>query len=75
MDFDMLLIGFLILITVIIVTVMIDNYLRSLKDKEIYALSLANLENQLKSGAISEKTYKEIRINLDERYFERLKNK
>lgn len=75
MDFDMLLIGFLILITVIIVTVMIDNYLRSLKDKEIYALSLENLENQLKSGAISEKTYKEIRINLDERYFERLKNK
>jgi hypothetical protein len=49
--------------------------LRSLKDKEIYALSLSNLENQLKSGAISEKTYKEIRLNLDERYFERLKNK
>ena len=75
MDFDMLLIGFLILITVIIITVMIDNYLRSLKDKEIYAMSLANLENQLQSGTISEKTYKEIRINLDERYFERLKNK
>ena len=42
MDFDMLLIGFLILITIIIVTIMIDNYLRSLKEKDIYAMSLTH---------------------------------
>jgi hypothetical protein len=75
MDFEILLLGFLILITIIIVALMMDNYLRGLKEREIYEMSLKNLENQLQNGNISEKTYKELRINLDERYFDRIRKK
>jgi len=75
MDFEVLLLGFLILITIIIITFMIDNYIRGLKEKDIYAMSLKNLDNQLQTGNISEKTYRELRLNLDEKYFDRIRNK
>ena len=53
---------------------MIDNYIRGLKEKDIYAMSLKNLDNQLQNRNISEKTYRELRLNLDEKYFDRIKN-
>ena len=75
MEFGILLLGLLILITIIIVSLIMDNFLRGLKEREIYEMSLKNLENQLQAGNISEKTYKELRINLDERYFDRIRKK
>jgi len=69
MSFETLILGSFVLIIVFIIALMIDNYMRGLRENERYEISLKNLENQLQTGKISEKTYKELRLDLEERFY------
>jgi uncharacterized membrane protein YhiD involved in acid resistance len=69
MDFGIFLLAFIALIVIVIVSNMADNYMRWLREKERYIISLQNLENQLQTGNITEKTYKELRMDLEEKHY------
>jgi len=75
MSFETLILGSFVLIVIFIIALMIDNYMRGLREKERYEISLQNLENQLQTGKISEKTYKELRLDLEEKFYKTIERK